>query len=95
MRAFLQWRDPDSNRGRHDFQLPQLATFSEPKALQIMRFIRIGHGRDFYAICGRSGLNWPRATLVRPDGVVAWRSAGPADRSEITQALATALASTS
>lgn len=41
------------------------------------------------------GLSAGGATLVRPDGVVAWRSAGPADRSEITQALATALASTS
>src|SRR5918911_3828519 len=32
------------------------------------------------------------ATLVRPDGVVAWRSRGPAEHSEIERALATALA---
>jgi 2-polyprenyl-6-methoxyphenol hydroxylase-like FAD-dependent oxidoreductase len=32
------------------------------------------------------------ATLVRPDGVVAWRSRGPADRADIERALATALA---
>jgi tetracenomycin A2 monooxygenase-dioxygenase len=35
------------------------------------------------------GLSADEATLVRPDGVVAWR--GPADRDEITRALATAL----
>jgi 2-polyprenyl-6-methoxyphenol hydroxylase-like FAD-dependent oxidoreductase len=38
------------------------------------------------------GLDAGGATLVRPDGVVAWRSRGPADRDEITRALATALA---
>jgi putative polyketide hydroxylase len=32
------------------------------------------------------------ATLVRPDGVVAWRSRGPAGREELARALATALA---
>jgi 2-polyprenyl-6-methoxyphenol hydroxylase-like FAD-dependent oxidoreductase len=32
------------------------------------------------------------ATLVRPDGVIAWRSRGPAGRDEIERALATALA---
>src|SRR5919199_1362676 len=32
------------------------------------------------------------ATLVRPDGVVAWRSRGPAEHSDIERALATALA---
>jgi 2-polyprenyl-6-methoxyphenol hydroxylase-like FAD-dependent oxidoreductase len=31
------------------------------------------------------------ATLVRPDAVIAWRSRGPADRDEITRAVATAL----
>jgi 2-polyprenyl-6-methoxyphenol hydroxylase-like FAD-dependent oxidoreductase len=38
------------------------------------------------------GLEAGGATLVRPDGVIAWRSRGPADRDEITRALATALA---
>jgi hypothetical protein len=38
------------------------------------------------------GLSPGGATLVRPDGVVAWRSGGPADRAEIERALATALA---
>src|SRR4051794_40792508 len=32
------------------------------------------------------------ATLVRPDGVIAWRSRGPADRADLEHALATALA---
>jgi hypothetical protein len=32
------------------------------------------------------------ATLVRPDGVVAWRSHGPASRDDVERALATALA---
>jgi 2-polyprenyl-6-methoxyphenol hydroxylase-like FAD-dependent oxidoreductase len=38
------------------------------------------------------GLQAGGATLVRPDGVIAWRSREPADRDEITRALATALA---
>jgi putative polyketide hydroxylase len=38
------------------------------------------------------GLAAGGATLVRPDGVIAWRSRGPVDRSEITRAVATALA---
>jgi 2-polyprenyl-6-methoxyphenol hydroxylase-like FAD-dependent oxidoreductase len=38
------------------------------------------------------GLAAGGATLVRPDGVVAWRSRGPADRADIERALATALA---
>ena len=38
------------------------------------------------------GLDAGGATLVRPDGVVAWRSRGPAERPQITRALATALA---
>jgi 2-polyprenyl-6-methoxyphenol hydroxylase-like FAD-dependent oxidoreductase len=38
------------------------------------------------------GLSSGGATLVRPDGVIAWRSRGPAGRDEIERALATALA---
>jgi hypothetical protein len=38
------------------------------------------------------GLSSGGATLVRPDGVVAWRSRGPADRTEVQRAVATALA---
>jgi len=37
------------------------------------------------------GLSAGGATLVRPDGVVAWRSRGPAARDEIASAFATAL----
>jgi 2-polyprenyl-6-methoxyphenol hydroxylase-like FAD-dependent oxidoreductase len=40
------------------------------------------------------GLSAGGATLVRPDGVVAWRARGPADRHEIARALATTLAAT-
>jgi 2-polyprenyl-6-methoxyphenol hydroxylase-like FAD-dependent oxidoreductase len=38
------------------------------------------------------GLAAGGATLVRPDGVIAWRSRGPAGRQELAHALATALA---
>jgi 2-polyprenyl-6-methoxyphenol hydroxylase-like FAD-dependent oxidoreductase len=38
------------------------------------------------------GLSAGGATLVRPDGVVAWRSRGPAGREELAEALASALA---
>ena len=38
------------------------------------------------------GLSPGGATLVRPDGVIAWRSRGPVDRAEIAGAVATALA---
>src|SRR4051794_10702622 len=38
------------------------------------------------------GLSAGGATLVRPDGVIAWRSRGPADRADIERALARALA---
>jgi hypothetical protein len=38
------------------------------------------------------GLSAGGATLVRPDGVIAWRSRGPAGRPEIASAVATALA---
>jgi len=40
------------------------------------------------------GLSAGGAMLVRPDGVIAWRSRGPAGRDEIERALATALART-
>ena len=38
------------------------------------------------------GLSAGGATLVRPDGVVAWRARGPAGRDDLARALATALA---
>src|SRR3954468_7340378 len=38
------------------------------------------------------GLSAGGATLVRPDGVIAWRSRGPGDRADLEHALATALA---
>ena len=37
------------------------------------------------------GLSAGGASLVRPDGVVAWRARGPAGRDELAGALATAL----
>jgi putative polyketide hydroxylase len=40
------------------------------------------------------GLQAGGATLVRPDGVVAWRSHGPAGRDEVARAVTTALALT-
>jgi 2-polyprenyl-6-methoxyphenol hydroxylase-like FAD-dependent oxidoreductase len=44
------------------------------------------------AFAASYGLQAGGATLVRPDGVIAWRSRESADRDEITRALATALA---
>jgi hypothetical protein len=38
------------------------------------------------------GLSAGGATLVRPDGVVAWRARGPVGRDELARALTTALA---
>jgi putative polyketide hydroxylase len=38
------------------------------------------------------GLSAGGATVVRPDGVIAWRSRGPVGRDEIAGAVATALA---
>ena len=38
------------------------------------------------------GLSTSGATVVRPDGVIAWRSRGAAGRPEIASAVATALA---
>jgi len=46
------------------------------------------------SFAGNYGLSAGGAVLVRPDGVVAWRSRGPAGRDEIERALATALART-
>jgi 2-polyprenyl-6-methoxyphenol hydroxylase-like FAD-dependent oxidoreductase len=50
------------------------------------------HVIDADAFAEAYGLAPGGATLVRPDGVVAWRSRGPADRADIERALATALA---
>jgi 2-polyprenyl-6-methoxyphenol hydroxylase-like FAD-dependent oxidoreductase len=50
------------------------------------------HVIDAEAFAEAYGLSAGGATLVRPDGVVAWRSRGPADRADIERALATALA---
>jgi hypothetical protein len=50
------------------------------------------HVIDAEPFAASYGLEAGGATLVRPDGVVAWRSRGPADRAEIERALATALA---
>ena len=50
------------------------------------------HVIDAESFADNYGLSAGGATLVRPDGVVAWRSRGPAGRDEIERALATALA---
>jgi 2-polyprenyl-6-methoxyphenol hydroxylase-like FAD-dependent oxidoreductase len=50
------------------------------------------HVIDAEPFAGVYGLSAGAATLVRPDGVIAWRSRGPVDRPEIARALATALA---
>jgi putative polyketide hydroxylase len=50
------------------------------------------HVVDAGSFAENYGLSAGGATLVRPDGVVAWRSRGPAGRDEIERALATALA---
>jgi 2-polyprenyl-6-methoxyphenol hydroxylase-like FAD-dependent oxidoreductase len=50
------------------------------------------HVIDAEAFAETYGLSAGGATLVRPDGVVAWRSRGPAGRPEIAHALETALA---
>jgi hypothetical protein len=49
------------------------------------------HAIDAEPFAEAYGLSPGGAVLVRPDGVVAWRSRGPAERSEIAHALATAL----
>jgi 2-polyprenyl-6-methoxyphenol hydroxylase-like FAD-dependent oxidoreductase len=49
------------------------------------------HVIDAESFAENYGLSAGGATLVRPDGVVAWRSRGPAGRAEIERALATAL----
>ena len=50
------------------------------------------HVIDADGFAAAYGLEPGGATLVRPDGVVAWRSRGPADREALAEALATALA---
>jgi len=52
------------------------------------------HVIDDESFARNYGLSAGGATLVRPDGVIAWRSRGPAGRGEIESALATALART-
>ena len=49
---------------------------------------------DADSFAGAYGLSAGGATLVRPDGVVAWRARGPADRDEVARALTAALALT-
>jgi hypothetical protein len=50
------------------------------------------HVIDTDGFAAAYGLSAGGATLVRPDGVVAWRSRGPAEHAEVEEALATALA---
>ena len=50
------------------------------------------HVIDARPFAATYGLSADGATLVRPDGVIAWRSRGPADRDEIAHAAATAVA---
>ena len=72
---FPEWRDPDSNRGHHDFQVPPRAMCFAQEALQILRkrlreqFASVS--RSFRSFRARSGhvsghvsrttsLSWPR-----------------------------------
>jgi 2-polyprenyl-6-methoxyphenol hydroxylase-like FAD-dependent oxidoreductase len=50
------------------------------------------HVIDAESFAGAYGLSAGGAVLVRPDGVVAWRSRGPAGREDLARALETALA---
>ena len=50
------------------------------------------HVVDAEPFAEQYGLSPGGAALVRPDGVVAWRSRGPASRDEVARAFATALA---
>jgi hypothetical protein len=50
------------------------------------------HVIDAEAVADAYGLSAGGAALVRPDGVVAWRSRGPAAREELAGAMARALA---
>jgi hypothetical protein len=50
------------------------------------------HVIDAEAFAESYGLSAGGATLVRPDGAIAWRSRGPVGRPEIARAVATALA---
>src|SRR4051794_12174205 len=50
------------------------------------------HVIDGESFASSYGLSAGGAALVRPDGVIAWRSRGPAGRPELERALATALA---
>src|SRR4051794_14912063 len=52
----------------------------------------LSHVIDAESFAENYGLSTGGATLVRPDGVIAWRSRGPVGRPEIARALATALA---
>ena len=50
------------------------------------------HVVDAEGVADAYGLSAGGAALVRPDGFIAWRSRGPADRDELSRAVATALA---
>src|SRR5688572_22829751 len=64
--AFHKWRDPDSNRGHHDFQVPQMATFFGRKTLQIGMIGQFVSDLEIPAISGRfraqlatRSVSWP------------------------------------
>jgi 2-polyprenyl-6-methoxyphenol hydroxylase-like FAD-dependent oxidoreductase len=52
----------------------------------------VSHVIDAEPFAAAYGLSAGGASLVRPDGVIAWRSPGPAGRGELERALATVLA---
>ena len=52
----------------------------------------VSHVIDAQPFAAAYGLSAGGASLVRPDGVVGWRSPGPAGRDELERALATVLA---
>ncbi|MDD7941880.1 hypothetical protein PHK61_26045, partial [Actinomycetospora lutea] len=68
-----------------------------PAALRISRTLIPEEPANSHVIDGKPfvesyGLSAGGATLIRPDGVIAWRKRSSADRDELEQALATALA---
>jgi hypothetical protein len=60
-----RWRDPDSNRGHHDFQSWDQTSLTGPKSLVNSGFLVMSPGEGIVAICDPLRCNWvPRSVLV-------------------------------
>ena len=53
-----EWRDPDSNRGHHEFQAPEIAGLLSTKTLHKMAICRIRDPPYLPAVCGRLAVVW-------------------------------------